>query len=293
MDLVQIRTFMAIIEEKGLSAAARRLGINKSICSRRLGELETSLGVQLVRRSSRSVNPTDLGSLFYGQCQEILRQVETATALVTGAHAEVSGPLRITAPMVFNGPRFQPILHSFVARYDKVQLYLHFSDAREDLLASGFDAGIRIGELSDSALISKKVGSSRLLVCAAPSYLAERGVPEHPDALNEHECLMYSHLSGGSSWVFERDGEKLRKRLTAATSSNNGEFLCGLAEAGAGIVRLPDFIVQPALDAGRLRVLLADFASPRHGIYIIYPERRHLGASVRAFIDHVAAGLAE
>lgn len=301
MDLVHMRTFAAVIEERGITAAARRLGCAKSVCSRRLSELEADLGAQLVRRTTRSVTPTDLGMDYFDQCRDILQRVDRAAALVTEAASEVSGPLRVTAPLAFTGPRFQPMLEAFITRYEKVRLHMHFSDAREDLFASGFDAGIRIGELADSALISKKVGECRLLVCASPGYLAAHGTPSHPDELNQHQCLMYTNLSSGSIWTFDSaggdkagdtGGGKIRKRLSAHVKSNNGGFLCDLAEAGDGIVRLPDFIVQNAIDAGRLELLFAGFAGASHGLHVIYPERRNLGATVRAFIDHITENLA-
>lgn len=291
MDLTRIQTFIAVIEERGVSAAARRLGIAKSVCSRRLSELEADLGAQLVRRTTRSITPTDLGMDYFDQCRDILRRVEDANALISRATTKIAGPLRITAPLAFTSSRFQPIVGSFVRRFPRVGLDLHLSDARDDLVASGFDAGIRIGELSDSALISKKIGKTQLLVCASPDYLESHGRPNHPDDLGDHQCLMYTNLSSGSTWTFEKSGTKYRKRLTAHVKSNNGDFLCDLSQQGHGIVCLPDFITQTGLDAGRLVPLFGDFGCASHGIYVVFPKRRHLSATVRAFIDHVSETL--
>lgn len=291
MDLTQIQTFVAVIEERGVSSAARRLGIAKSVCSRRLSELEADLGAQLVRRTTRTVTPTDLGMDYFDQCRDILRRIEEANALVSEATTTIAGPLRITAPLAFTTPPFQPILESFIQKFPRVRFDLHLSDAREDLVASGFDAGIRVGELPDSALISKKIGETRLLVCASPNYLKSHGTPAHPDDLGDHQCLMYTNLSSGSIWTFEKSGTKYRKRLNAHVKSNNDEFLCALAEADHGVVCLPDFVTRAGVDAGRLVPLFCDYESTRHGIYVVFPKRRHLSATVRAFVDHVTAYL--
>ncbi len=288
MDLVHMRTYVAVVEERGFSAAARRLGIAKSICSRRVAELETELGVQFVRRTTRSVMPTDLGMEYFDHCRDILNRVEEANALASTAAAAVRGNLRIAGPVSFTGSQFEPVFDSFIQRYPLIRLEVHLSDAREDLVSSGFDAGIRVGNLGDSTLVSKRIGETRLIACAAPDYLAAQGVPRHPEELGNHRCLMYTNLASGSVWVFERNGKKIRKRITGQVKSNNGEFLRAMAGRGHGVALLPDFIVGPLIDDGRLVPVFGDYTTATQGVHVVFPERKNLCAMVRAFIDHVS-----
>lgn len=288
MSLAQLRSFVAVVEENGFSAAARRLGISKSICSKHVSDLEAELGVQLVQRTTRRVAPTDLGVEYFDHCREVLTRLEDANAAVSSNAAEVQGRLRITAPLSFTETRMEAILVEFVAKYPKIRLDLHLSDHQEDLVAAGFDAAIRIGELTDSSLIARKIGEANLIVCAAPDYLATHGTPKHPDELSSHRCLVYSNLTSGGNWYFEKNGAKSRKGLRGLIRSNNGGFLRNAALSGLGIVMLPDFIVGEAVAVGGLIEVLTDYSKASHHVYVVYPQRRNLCASVRAFIAHVA-----
>ncbi len=288
---LHMETFTAIVEERGISAAARRLGIAKSVCSRRLAEIEDIVGAQLVRRTTRSVTPTDLGLAYYDKCRAILQQVEEAHQLVTSSTQEVGGPLRITVPTSFTAPRFSTMVAGFITQYPNVRLEVHLSDTRDDFVTAGYDAGIRIGRLPDSSLISRQIGETELLFCAAPSYLKAHGTPKHPDDLTNHTCLLYTYLASGSTWVINHKGQTIRKRLNASFKTNNSGLLNAMAVAGKGIIMVPDFIAAPDIKAGNLVTLFGKGSGLRHGIHIVYPARRHVSATQRAFIDYMAAAI--
>jgi len=290
-DLIHMQTFVTIVEERGISAAARRLGIAKSVCSRRLAEIEDSVGAQLVRRTTRSVTPTELGVSYHDRCRAILQQVEEAHQFVTSSTQEVGGPLRITLPTSFTAPHFSKMIAGFMDRFPKVRLEIHLSDMRDDFVAAGYDAGIRIGRLPDSTLISRQIGETALVFCAAPAYLKAHGTPKHPDELTDHTCLLYTYLSSGSTWVINHKGQTIRKRLNAEFKTNNSALLNALAVAGQGIIMVPDFIAAEDIKAGRLTTLFGKNSGLRHGIHIVYPARRHVSATQRAFIDYMAAAI--
>lgn len=290
-DLTHMRTFVTIVEERGISAAARRLGIAKSVCSRRLREIEDVVGAQLVRRTTRSVTPTELGIAYYDRCCLILQQVDEAHQLITSGTQEVGGPLRITVPTSFTAPRFSNMIARFMALHPKVRLEVHLSDTRDDLVASGFDVGIRIGRLPDSSLISRQIGETQLLFCAAPTYLRAHGTPKHPEELSDHTCLLYTYLASGSTWVINHKGQTIRKRLNAGFKTNNSALLNALAVAGQGIIMVPDFIAAPDIEAGNLVTLFSRDSGLRHGIHVVYPARRHVSATQRAFIDYMATAI--
>ncbi|MGB0749676.1 MAG: LysR family transcriptional regulator [Magnetospiraceae bacterium] len=292
IDLVHMQTFVAVVEEKGFSAGARRLGVAKSLCSKRINDLEEQLGVRLLHRTTRAVTPTDMGVTYLSQCRDILAAVDTANASVSTAAQEIAGPLRLTLPLSFSDSRLEPILDAFMRLYPRVSLDLQLSDARVDLVSAGFDAGIRIGDLTDSSLVARKVGETQLILCAAPEYLNQRGAPETPEDLNDHDCLLFTNLASRSVWVFERDEEKIRKRVRARAKSDNGALLRGMAIAGHGIAMLPGFLVGPCVDDGRLQQVMPDYQTARFGIHVVYPARRNLRATVRAFVDHMANSLA-
>ncbi|WGI20361.1 LysR family transcriptional regulator [Amylibacter sp. IMCC11727] len=287
MDIVHMKTLIAVIEESGFTAAAARLGIAKSVCSRRITDLETDLGVQLVNRTTRSVVPTELGREYYESCLDILARIDAATEAAKGANSAISGRLRLAVPSSYTDAVLAAQFDRFAQDNQDVELVLHLSDKRVDLISEGFDAAIRIGVLDDSGLFARKLGTTKIRMYAAPSYLARHGEPDSFDALNDHECIRYNNLTSGSEWVALHNDAEVRKRITGRFSSNSGTYNRNMAIAGRGIAVLPDFIACDAVENGTLVEILKDYAFPLLDINILYPQKRNMPASLRALITHL------
>ncbi len=288
MDVVHLKTFVAVIEEKSFTAAAARLGVAKSVCSRRLSELETDLSAQLVNRTTRSVVPTQTGLEYYQSCLDILGQLEDANQSAKSKATTISGRLKLSLPIDYCQCVLFPKLESFAKSYPDTELALDLSDNYVDLISGGFDAAVRIGKLSDSTFFSRKIGETKLIYCASPDYLAQYGAPKDADDLINHQCLLYSNSVTGSEWVLFKDGVEIRKRVRGRFSANNGMHQKNLAVNGHGIVLLPDFIAQKALDNGTLVQVLEDYDQILTDVQIIFPEKKNMRAVLRAFIEHLA-----
>jgi len=287
MDIVHLKTFVAVVEEKSFTAAAVRLGVAKSVCSRRVSELETDLSALLVNRTTRSVVPTQAGLDYYQSCLEILGLLEDANQAAKSDASVVAGRLKLSLPIDYCQCVLQPELESFVKSYPDTQLTLDLSDSFVDLISGGFDAAVRIGKLADSMLYTRKIGEMRLICCASPDYLAENGTPKDVDDLANHQCLLYSNSATGSEWVFYKDGVEVRKRVHGRFSANNGTHQKALALNGHGIVYLPDFIAQDALKNGELVQVLENYDQIKSDIQVVFPEKKNMRAVLRAFIEHL------
>lgn len=288
MDIIHMKTLIAVIEESGFTAAAARLGIAKSVCSRRITDLETDLGAQLVHRTTRSVVPTDLGRDYYQNCLDILARIDAANEAAKCGSATISGRLRLSVPISYTEAVLAPKLDAFTKEHQDVELVLHLSDTRVDLISEGFDAAIRIGALDDSGLFARKLGSTLIHCCAAPSYIAEHGAPETFDDLAKHQCLRYNNLSSGVEWLATLDGVQVRKRINGRFSSNSGAYNRRLAVAGRGIAVLPDFIIGDGFENGELVPLLRNYVFSHTDIHIVYPQKRNMPGSLRALIEHLS-----
>ncbi len=287
MDIVHLKTFVAVVEEKSFTAAAARLGVAKSVCSRRLSELETDLSAQLVNRTTRSVVPTQAGLEYYQNCLDILSQLEDANQTAKNDAITVSGRLKLSLPIDYCQCVLFPKLESFAKSYPDTELAVDLSDNFVDLISGGFDAAVRIGKLSDSGLYTRKIGEMKLVLCASPEYLAQNGTPVNVDDLSNHQCLLYSNSATGSEWVFFNDGVEIRKRVHGRFSANNGMHQKTLALNHHGLVYLPDFIAREALETGDLVQVLGDYDQISTDVQIIFPEKKNMRAVLRAFIEHL------
>ncbi|MBL4751544.1 MAG: LysR family transcriptional regulator [Amylibacter sp.] len=288
MDIVHLKAFIAVVEEKSFTAAANRLGVAKSVCSRRMSELETDLSAQLVNRTTRSVVPTQAGLTYYQSCLDIVSMLEDANQAAKADATVVGGHLKVSLPINYCKAVLLPKLESFACAYPDMQMTLDLSDGFVDLIAGGFDAAVRIGKLSDSTLYARKIGEMQMVCCASPEYLTQNGTPKDMDDLAHHQCLLYSNAITGSEWVFYKDGVELRKRVRGRFSANNGMHQMGLALRHHGIAYLPDFIAGKSLKNGDLVQVLADYDQVKTDIHVVYPEKKNMRAVLRAFIDHLA-----
>ena len=288
--LAAMMTFRRVAELGGFAAAARDLDLSNAAVSKHVRELELELGAVLFARTTRRLSLTEAGAELYRRSVRALEEIQNAELEVARFQTEPRGALRISAPMSFSILHLGPVVHGFLERYPGVSIELDLNDAQVDLVKDGVDLAIRIGRLQDSSLIARKIAPCRQVLCAAPAYLEKRGLPERPEDLLEHNCIVYTLLSAPREWRFmSPEGEPLVVPVNGSMHSNNGLVNRAAAIAGAGIVLLPTFYVGEELRAGTLKPILCKFKPQEIAIHAVYPERRNLMPKVRAFVDHLAA----
>ncbi|MGL4967111.1 MAG: LysR family transcriptional regulator [Inquilinus sp.] len=278
--------FAQVVDSRSFSAAAARLGLSKSAVSKQIAKLEDRLGARLLNRTTRTLSPTDAGQDFYERCIRVAREVEEAERAITHLSAEPRGLLRLNAPASFGREYLAPLVPEILARWPELRIEALFEDRFVDVVAEGFDLVIRITRLQDSSLVARRIASCRRLVCAAPSYLARRGVPRTPAELLQHDCILYSYATDQNEWEFVGpDGRLETVRVDGRLRANNAEVTLAALLAGAGLALSPDFIVGPDIAAGRLVPLLTDYENPFGAIYAVWPHNRNLAPKVRAVVD--------
>ncbi|KGM34068.1 LysR family transcriptional regulator [Inquilinus limosus] len=278
--------FAQVVDSRSFSAAAARLGLSKSAVSKQIAKLEDRLGARLLNRTTRTLSPTDAGQDFYERCLRVAREVEEAERAITHLSAEPRGLLRLNAPASFGREYLAPLVPEMLARWPELRIEVLFEDRFVDVVAEGFDLVIRITRLQDSSLVARRIASCRRLLCAAPSYLARRGVPRTPADLLQHDCMLYSYATDQNEWEFVGpDGRLETVRVDGRLRANNAEVTLAALRAGAGLALSPDFIVGPDIAAGRLVPLLTGYENPFGAIYAVWPHNRNLAPKVRAVVD--------
>lgn len=280
--------FVAVVEQGGFSAAAAVLGLSKSAVSKRVTHLENTLGTRLLHRTTRKLSLTEAGERYFEHALAAVHAGELAQDAVAQLQAEPSGELRIAAPMSFGRLHVAGLVPALMARYPKLQIKLTLDDRFQDLVAGGFDVAIRVGDLPDSTLVSRKLAACRHVICAAPEYIERQGQPRRPAELVDHNCLLYSFSHDVNQWTMFCEGEPESVRVSGNYQVNNSEALLAALLAGQGIGRLPSFVAGPALKAGRLIALFEGYRIPDKTIYAVMPERKYMPAKLRAFVDFTA-----
>jgi DNA-binding transcriptional LysR family regulator len=284
-----INAFARVVEAGSFARAADRLGVSVSAVSRQVAELEAHLNVRLLNRTTRRLSLTESGQAFFDRSVQLLADLEEAEEAVTSASIVPRGTLRLTCSATFGSRHLAPSIAAFAARYPQMRFDVELSERIVDLVEEGFDLAVRIGGAGSQNVVARRIGATRILCCAAPSYLERHGEPREPEELAQHLCLTYEYSPNRNVWSFRDPGGGERSvRITGPVHSNNGRFLETLATHGAGISREPDFISGPDVRAGRLKPILTEFEPPPLPIYVVYPSRRHLSAKVRAFADFLA-----
>ncbi len=286
-ELDDIRAFVRVVEAGTISAAAAQAGVAKSAISRRLADLEKRLGAQLIRRSTRRLDITAAGNDYYERCRQLLADLEAANDAVAARDAELTGRIRIAAPLTFGVEYLGPVLSAFAQAHPQLDIDIDFADRRVDLLREGFDLAVRIGALDDAALAGRRFTHIKHVVCASPAYLETHGTPAAPADLRNHTGLLYSG-SATLQWPWRAaDGRRGAVTLPGRVQANNGMYLRDATIAGLGICMLPLFILCDAIERGELVPLLTDVEwRPLDG-WLVYPRTRHLPARVRHCIDHI------
>jgi len=285
---LEIQTFCAVVDAGSFVKAADVLGVSKAAVSRYVGELEARLGVRLLHRTTRRMSLTEEGTVFDARCRELLSGVEEAEAELSSRSGAARGLLRVNAPVTFGIRHLAPLWATFRDRHPQVRVDVTLSDRVVDLVDEGYDLAIRIATLPSSTLISKRLATTRMVLCASPPYLKSRGVPSHPSDLADHDVIAYSYWSSGDQWPFDGPDGPVSVTIKPWMHSNNGDTCRAVALAHQGVILQPSFLIGDDLAAGRLVELLPEFRSIELGIYAIYPTRKHVALKVRALIDFLA-----
>ncbi len=288
--LTGLEVFAKVAAAGSLSAAGRAMGMSQTMVTKHIAALEARLGVKLFHRSTRRLSITDAGRNYLEASERILTDIDAADAAVSADRVEPRGLLRLNVPVAFGTRQIAPLLAEFTHRHPLVTVELGLNDRLVDLADEGWDLAIRIGSLSNSSLIARRIAPCRTVVCAAPSYLAGRGRPRTISSLAKHNCLGYtlSNVTGVDKWVFGAKGDAAVS-VSGNLRANNGEALRTAAIAGQGLIYLPTFIVADDLRAGTLVALDLDQPTVEFGgIYAVFLPDRHPAAKVRVFIDFVA-----
>lgn len=287
-----LRAFVQVVESGNLTKAADVLQVATSAVSRRVKDLEARLGTQLLQRTTRKMRLTAAGETFHARAVEILQALEEAEAQAGDHQRALTGPLRIAAPLSFGQRHLTPILIAFAEENPGLELDVDFSDRMVDLVAEGHDIAIRIGRLSDSSLIARRLTDVRMAVTAAPAFWDRHGRPETPEALLGLPAICYTGSERVDTWrCTTPDGTEHRLSMQVAMRASNGDFITAAGEAGLGVSLQPSFIVHEAVEAARLEPVLTECAWPQVTVHAVYPETRHLSARARAFIDFARARL--
>jgi DNA-binding transcriptional LysR family regulator len=288
LDLNDILVFARVVDAGSFTAAARLLGMPKTTVSRRVAVLEREVGVRLLQRTTRSLGLTDAGRLYYEQAGQALRTIEEANRRLAEARAEPSGTIRVSAPVGLGVQFVTAAASDVLAAYPKARVELLLTDDQLNLVEAGVDLAFRTGVLPDSTLVARRIGTTRRILCAGPLYLARRGEPAAPAELAGHDCIIAGRSAAGASWLLEGPQGEETVTVSGRFAANEMQAAAAAAIAGWGIAQLPQGLAEPAIRDGRLRRVLADWATPAGGIHVVYPSGRHLSPLVKAFIDLAA-----
>lgn len=287
--LASIEAFVKVAELRSFSQAATKLNTSKSVISRHVTALETQLGVRLFHRTTRALTLTEAGRGYFERVAQILIDLEAADQSVSDLQVTPRGRLKVSAPMSFGFLHLAPALPDFLAQYPELNIDVEMSDRFVDLVEDGFDLAVRIGTLSDSSLVAKKLAPIRRVICASPHYLKTNGVPVSPVDLKDHQCLCNSNMPGREWRFIMPDSKPVLVPVGGRMTINNGDALRIAALNHLGLIDLPTFIVGEDLKKGSLVSVLDDYVPQILGLYAVYSHARHLSPKVRAFIDFLVS----
>ncbi len=278
----------------GMSAAARELDVTPAAVSKRLAQIEARLGVRLFNRSTRRLSLTAEGEVYLENARRILGEIDDLDALIASRQAAPRGLLKVNAPLGFGRSYIAPAIAEFAQKYPEVSLQLQLTDRPADFVRDAFDVAVRFGDLPDTSLIARKIAPNRRLVCASPVYLKKHGTPATPHDLARHQCIVLRQNEAAYGlWRFTRGRRSETVKVRGNLSSNDGEVTLTWGLAGLGILQRAEWDLARYLRSGRLVQVLQDYALPQADIYAVFPERHHLSAKVRVFVDFLVAYFGE
>lgn len=285
MRLDDMQVFAKVVEAGSFTGAGRLLGLPKSTVSRRVAELEGTLGVRLLERTTRRLRLTEVGDTYHAACLRVMAEAEAARQAVVETRRAPHGVLRITAPQVFGEAFLTPVIAAFLAQWPAVEVDVVLTDKVLDLVATRIDLAIRSGEMPDSSFIARKLGNADSICCASPAYLAARGLPQVPTDLEDHDCLMLRLGNQKPRWTFTGPEGEISVLVEGRFRVNSFPMVHQATLAGLGVARMPTFLCAEDLRAGRLVPLLDGYGSSAGSLFAVFPSSRHLSPKVRAFLD--------
>ncbi len=286
-----MRTLVAAVDGGSLSAASRSLNVPLPTVSRRVSDLETFLGSQLVVRTSRKLLLTEAGTAYVASARRVLEELSEAERAASGEYRAPRGELLLTAPIAFGALHVAPIVHDFLGAYPEVTVRLVLSDSTIDLIETHVDVAVRIGRLPDSSLVARKVGEIRWVVCASPDYLERRGKPETPDALAHHDCIAFEGLQRYREWPFMDGNAQQQVTINPRFSVNTADGVVSGAVSGVGIARVLSYQAAASVRTGSLLPILVDHAPPPMPVHLVHAAHQQQPLKLRAFLDFVAPRL--
>jgi DNA-binding transcriptional LysR family regulator len=290
--LTLMETFSVVVETESFTAAAERLGLSKSFVSKQVSILEQDLGARLLYRTTRKLSLSDEGRQFYNHCKVIMKEAENARAEVMDKQGTPRGKIRITMPQSLIISGFGQLLIEFHLQYPEIQLEVIASGRIEDLVEEGIDIALRVGQLEDSSLMSRRLADCSFQVVASPSYIKKWGEPKQPADLMQHNCLIYSDSKTNRGWPFKSpSGESITVKAKGNLTSNDGGLVVEAMLSGLGIGFGPDFLFKKHIEEGRLNLLLCDYYQPATAISALYPLNRNLSRRIRILIDFLSERL--
>ena len=285
--LTSMIVFTKVAKAGSFAAAAKELNLSRAMATKHVMQLENSLGVRLLNRTTRNLNLTEVGAVYLERCLQILDDIEETELSVTRLQTEPRGTLKLNATPFFGAYHLAPAIAAYTEIYPDVNVELVLQAGYVDLIEEGFDLAIHLDSLPDSSLIARKLGSSQRVVCGAPAYFRKRGIPQTPNDLKKHNCLVNSSLPPRDQWQFSEpeSGKTTVVKVAGTLEANVADALRMAAISGLGLVLLPTYMVGQDLRKGRLQAVLTDFIPASLEIHAVYPHRKHLSAKVRTFVD--------
>ena len=287
-DWEGVSEFVAVTETQSFTAAAKKLEISTAQVSRQVSALEKRLETKLFYRTTRKVSVTEVGNIYYQHCRLALDGLEEAQRAITDLQRVPKGKLYITAPVTYGENPIAPLVNDFVSKYPDLDVRLHLTNQKLNLIDEGYDLAIRLGKLEDSSMIAKRLASRTQYVCASPQYLKKFGEPHSLSELDQHNCLQGTL----DYWHFQEQGKVRNIRVKGNIKCNNGRALVDAALKGIGIVQLPDYYVLPFIKTGKLVPLLENNCESDEAVWALYPHNRHLSSKVRLLLDYLSEELA-
>ena len=286
-EMDDLAAFAVLIEAGSFTLAAQQLGCSKGQLSKRISLLETRFSVVLLQRTTRRLSLTAAGAALLPQAQALVVQVEKARQALARLKDDMAGPVRMTVPVSLGETFFDGLLLEFSGQYPEVQIELDLSNSYRDLSRDGFDLAIRSDVNNDDRLVARPLLAWHEMTCASPAYLEQFGEPLTPQALADHRCLLNSHYSGREEWLYHQQHELMRVRVSGPFASNHYSLLKKAALAGAGIARLPSYLLQAELADGRLRWLLRDYQTRSMPMYLVHAYQGGLPKRTQVLADYL------
>lgn len=293
-NLKAMEAFAAVVRCRSYAAAAESLGVSRAVVTKYVMQIENHLGARLLNRTTRRVSPTEVGEDYYGFCVDVLAGIRDKEAAIAARQHEAEGTVKVMAPKSFGSLYLGGVFADFVTRHPAIHVSLFLTDLSLrsfDLVESGFDLAIRLTAQADSSLMSRRIGTARWVLCAAPGYLAAHGAPNAPETLGNLPCVMHTRspsMPGGATWTFHGSDRDVTVKVTGPITVNSVMAARQAALEGAGLALLPTYCIGPDLKAGTLQAVLTDYAVAEEQISVIFPHRDLLPRKSRLVIDFLA-----